>query len=593
MGCNRIAVFVVMLGMCAPLRGAEPRHWSELRMPDGVNHVKLPIVRADDYLFTRVSINGQDGGWFMIDTGANGCMLSNKATQKFKLQKYGAINVNAPGGTQSVKGELYEINSMSFAGISVGPRLIMSTDLERLPFIGEKLSGIIGTDVLSQMPFTLDLREPSLTFHRPGKIPAAAPGATLEKLRIFNNWPAVQASVEGNAGWFLVDTGSSGVPMELFAPFMALHPEMLKGKHVHSNISFGMGGIVDSQSTSFTSFSIMSRTMNSAHGTCLRGMSGRGGNVDFTCAGAVGIGTLDDWRVTFDFAGEKIWIEFPPKENLDDYIQRIEAQAKTDLVATAPLLRALDDYRIDAVNLLLQRGADPNTKGLGGATALMTAACWPEAIKPLLARGADVNAVSVLKADSTLIWAAQYGSVESVKILLAAGAKVNYANTMGETALLRAAEANYPEVIQLLLDAKAEINCQAKNGSTPLSMAVSNKQPEALSLILQHHPKVDSRNAEGISPLMIAAEIGNLDALNQLIKAGANVDLTDANGRTALFWAAHTSDSKSARSLIKGGANTQFKDRAGYTAWDVAMEYNADDVLQVLRYEAPTTKPAK
>src|SRR5207244_4291264 len=79
------------------------------------------------------------------------------------------------------------------------------------------------------------------------------------------------------------------------------------------------------------------------------------------------------------------------------------------------------------VGRLLQGGADPNTSVPGGETAVMTAARTGkvEALKVLLARGADVNARESTRGQTALMWAAAEGNAAAVSLLVEAGADVN------------------------------------------------------------------------------------------------------------------------------------------------------------------------
>ena len=52
--------------------------------------------------------------------------------------------------------------------------------------------------------------------------------------------------------------------------------------------------------------------------------------------------------------------------------------------------------KVKVINLLLKNGASPNTKGLGGGTALMTSVHWNNfpGVKALLQYGANVNIIN-------------------------------------------------------------------------------------------------------------------------------------------------------------------------------------------------------
>lgn len=105
----------------------------------------------------------------------------------------------------------------------------------------------------------------------------------------------------------------------------------------------------------------------------------------------------------------------------------------------------------------------------------------------LLERGANVNATD--KAGNTaLIWCANFGPSEAVKVLLAYDANVNMRGYDRATALIRAAErANEPdaEVIRLLIAGGADVNARDVNGHTAIGFCRSHHSPHSVSLLEQ------------------------------------------------------------------------------------------------------------
>jgi beta-lactamase regulating signal transducer with metallopeptidase domain/ankyrin repeat protein len=90
----------------------------------------------------------------------------------------------------------------------------------------------------------------------------------------------------------------------------------------------------------------------------------------------------------------------------------------------SPLTAASSKGRLDAVRLLLDRGADPNLDG--DATPLINAAegGYLEVVSLLLDRGANINQI-VPGRQNALIQASEKGRLEVVKLLVARGADVN------------------------------------------------------------------------------------------------------------------------------------------------------------------------
>ena len=112
---------------------------------------------------------------------------------------------------------------------------------------------------------------------------------------------------------------------------------------------------------------------------------------------------------------------------------------------------------------------------------------------------ADVNARDEVGA-TALMFAAGYGTAESVKVLLDAGADLNARNEDGWTALMRAAGKGTAESVKVLLDAGADVNAMDEDGWTAL---------------------------------MWAARFGTAESVKVLLKAGADASVKDKDGKTA------------------------------------------------------------
>jgi len=117
------------------------------------------------------------------------------------------------------------------------------------------------------------------------------------------------------------------------------------------------------------------------------------------------------------------------------------------------------------VNALLDRGADPNTRGDGGTTILMQSAALGDepTIKVLLAHGANINARG--------------------RTMYAGG--LGEGDFRGSTALIQACLRDDEDIVRLLLKHGARINVHDKVGTTPLSAAMW-KSDWDLALFLIH-----------------------------------------------------------------------------------------------------------
>lgn len=136
------------------------------------------------------------------------------------------------------------------------------------------------------------------------------------------------------------------------------------------------------------------------------------------------------------------------------------------------LRRAAFEGQADTMKLVLNKGADVNTKMADNWTALMWAANRGhlDVVKLLLDNRADINAKTE-NGSTALTLAALYGHTEVVKLLLGRGADINVKTRSGATALILAAAEGHEAVVRLLLDKGADVKAKTIHSDTALTLA--------------------------------------------------------------------------------------------------------------------------
>jgi hypothetical protein len=89
-----------------------------------------------------------------------------------------------------------------------------------------------------------------------------------------------------------------------------------------------------------------------------------------------------------------------------------------------------------------------------------------EAVKQHIAAGTNINEKDPFGGSSPLISASLFGKTDIVKILLDAGADINFTNNDGSTALHVAAFFCRPDIVKLLLEKRADKTIRNKYQST-------------------------------------------------------------------------------------------------------------------------------
>jgi ankyrin repeat protein len=163
-----------------------------------------------------------------------------------------------------------------------------------------------------------------------------------------------------------------------------------------------------------------------------------------------------------------------------------------------------------------------------------------EAVRTLLARGADPRAVSAAGMDA-LWYAAGAGDPERVAVLLAAGGRPQAIAGDRRCAVAVAAQAGGAEALRLLLRAGASPHPPAApedrdlpSDATPLFAAAAAGSAACVQLLLDAGAQATVRDGEGNTALMFA---GGPDVVPPLLAAGCPPDARNTHGQGALDWA--------------------------------------------------------
>jgi ankyrin repeat protein len=167
------------------------------------------------------------------------------------------------------------------------------------------------------------------------------------------------------------------------------------------------------------------------------------------------------------------------------------------------------------------------------------------------------------RGNSALMYAAALGSLQSMRLLLDAGADPNVANNFAATPLMWCA--GDAAKVRLLLSKGAKVDARSKLGRTPLLIAAAyDGATEAARLMIEKGADVNARDESGMSVLQQAAGSNHIELVRLLLAKGAAVN--GAGGFTALMAAAGNGDRNAplVKLLIAHGAKVN--DRSGDTA---------------------------
>lgn len=156
------------------------------------------------------------------------------------------------------------------------------------------------------------------------------------------------------------------------------------------------------------------------------------------------------------------------------------------------------------------------------------------AVQQLLQRGFDPDSRDP-KGETALFVALRDGALKSAEVLMAQpGVSLDAMNAHGETALMIAALKGRLDAAKRLVSRGARID---HDGWNPLLYAATGPETKIVALLLERGAKVDARSPNGSTPLMMAARYGAEGSVDLLLLSGADRSLRNDRGLTAADFA--------------------------------------------------------
>lgn len=322
--------------------------------------------------------------------------------------------------------------------------------------------------------------------------------------------------------------------------------------------------------------------------------------------------------IRFTKLHDRCFFHSPDKDPVYDQIQSADILGLWPIhYAASPMLS--DDNSGDKtyVSVLLRAGADGNVKDLAGWTPLHYNCLWggETQFRELMSEGLDIEtrardgmallhcaaignnhtaAKRLMEAglytkildssrNTPLHWAAYYGNLEVLNVLIQAGG-VRERNNDGRTPAHLAALGGHIDVLKVMLGEVPLMEDKDRSGCTILHLAAAKGHTLLVDFLVRMEEVTNTKMVEEVPP----GEADN-SARNDVnavpTRPTSDIEAADAKGFRALHWAANASSGDSiGRILISRHANINATDHGGRTPLNTcALSGNAELARYLIR----------
>jgi len=299
----------------------EYRKWSTAELPlDTVKPVAPPIGRSSDpespnypaasqsvditnnIVIVRARLNNL-AVRLALDTGA--AMVAVTPPMAEAAGVIGSKDAKLIDAT----GEQEHVRLATANSVAVGPALIHDVPVmisDMTPAALQSDDGQLGLSFLTNFLFRIDYQRKQLSFPSLATLPKAGSAIPLQYIKesaTKSGVLTVQLEVDGIPARFLVDTGKSGT-LSLESWFVEKMGLRRQYQMHPSGASHSILGVEQQEATYLRTLKFGSYTLINLP-TVFR----QGGSLDSDLAGAIGGGIFRLFTVTFDIAGQQLWLE--------------------------------------------------------------------------------------------------------------------------------------------------------------------------------------------------------------------------------------------------------------------------------------------
>jgi Aspartyl protease len=214
---------------------------------------ELELMRArSGHLLVKPVVNGEERGWFLLDTGAAALVIDDKVADAAGMTAFGRASAVGVGG--AVGARFRRGRSLRLGPLTMDDPMYGGIDLESLSTaIGTPIVGICGYDLFSRAVVEIDMERLRVSLFDRGKYELTR--GNWQELEIVGRHPCVRCTFAGGEGLFRLDTGAAPDTVT-FNALAVERMRLLEGRETRPAALRGVGGTLQVQTGTLGWFEI-------------------------------------------------------------------------------------------------------------------------------------------------------------------------------------------------------------------------------------------------------------------------------------------------------------------------------------------------
>lgn len=268
---------------------------------DAATSARLEVRRVrTGHLLVHPLVNGQDVGWFILDSGAGAMVIDQKVADRLGMKTVGEIVAVGVAGT--TKTHFRMGGPLRLGPLTMTHTRYLGLDLDFITkAFGLPIGGIIGRELFARAAVEIDISGEAVSLYDPARYRLA--GAQWQELFFSGRNPAVRARFEGDReGLFKLDTGSNQT-VSIHAPAVE-RLGLLAGRETRESLSGGVGGSRASRQGKLAWFELAGHRFENPEVEFAG--AGEGAFSDVYATGNIGGGFLKTFRIVFDYHNKRV-----------------------------------------------------------------------------------------------------------------------------------------------------------------------------------------------------------------------------------------------------------------------------------------------